>query len=121
MVPERASDLVWPAIAALFSSLQQARVTLPLQPWVIARISIALAGTKAAEPAGNDPIMRGKFLNASAWRSHFFPSRPNGVTIGGKGTKAPVKTLVARDRCSPLTTRRMSRIAKGSYCQGPLF
>ena len=44
-------------------------------------------------------------------------SRANGVTIKSQGTKAPVKTLVARDRRSPLTTRRMSRIAKGSYCR----
>ena len=44
-------------------------------------------------------------------------SRPNGVTIRRQGTKAPVKTLEIRDRRSPLTTRRMSRIAKGSYCR----
>ena len=42
-----------------------------------------------------------------------FPFRSNGVTKSG--TKAPVKTLEARDRRSPLTTWRMSRIAKGSY------
>src|SRR5215216_6098632 len=41
----------------------------------------------------------------------------NGVTIRTQGTKAPVKTLEAQDRRSPLTTRRMSRIAKGSYCR----
>jgi len=46
-----------------------------------------------------------------------FPVRPNGVTIRRQGTKAPVKTLEARDRRSPLTTWRMSRIAKGSYCR----
>jgi hypothetical protein len=62
---------------------------------------------------------RGKFPNASARRSNCFPFRPNGVTIRSQGTKAPVKTLEARDRGSPLTTRRMSRIAKGSFC--PLF
>src|SRR5260221_3663887 len=45
------------------------------------------------------------------------PFRPNGVTIRRQGTKAPVKTLEARDRRSPLTTWRMSRIAKGSYCR----
>jgi hypothetical protein len=45
------------------------------------------------------------------------PSVPNGVTIRSQGTKAPVKTLEARDRRSPLTTWRMSRIAKGSYCR----
>jgi hypothetical protein len=39
------------------------------------------------------------------------------VTISSQGTKAPVKTLEVRDRRSPLTTRRMSRIAKGSYCR----
>src|SRR5258705_1832483 len=33
------------------------------------------------------------------------------------GNEAPVKTLEARDRRSPLTTWRMSRIAKGSYCR----
>src|SRR5882762_4806149 len=43
------------------------------------------------------------------------PFCPNGVTIRSQGTKAPVKTLEARDRRSPLTTWRMSRIAKGSY------
>ena len=59
---------------------------------------------------------RVKFLNASAPRSNCFPFRPNGVTIRRQGTKAPVKTLEARDRRSPLTTWRMSRIAKGSYC-----
>src|ERR1700731_4769836 len=60
---------------------------------------------------------RVKFLNTSARRSNCFPVRPNGVTIRRQGTKAPVKTLVSRDRRSPLTTRRMSRIAKGSYCR----
>src|ERR1700756_2867160 len=49
------------------------------------------------------------------------PFRPNGVTIRSQGTKASVKTLEVRDRRSPLTTRRMSRIAKGSLLQGPLF
>ena len=58
---------------------------------------------------------RVKFLSASARRSNCFPVRPNGVTIRRQGTKAPVKTLEARDRRSPLTTWRMSRIAKGSY------
>jgi hypothetical protein len=47
-----------------------------------------------------------------------FQVRPNGVTIRRQGTKATVKTLATRDRRSPLTTWRMSRIAKGSY---PLF
>jgi hypothetical protein len=45
------------------------------------------------------------------------PFRPNGVTIRSQGTKAPVETLIARDRRSPLITWRMSRIAKGSYCR----
>ena len=67
----------------------------------------------------NDP--RGKFPNASARRSNCFPFRPNGVTIRSQGTKAPVKTLEARDRRSPLTTWRMSRIAKGSLLQGPVI
>jgi hypothetical protein len=49
--------------------------------------------------------------------SNCFPFRPNGVTIRSQGTKAPVKTLEARDRRSPLTTWRMLRIAKGSYCR----
>jgi hypothetical protein len=56
---------------------------------------------------------RVKFLNASARRSNCFPV----VTIKRQGTKAPVKTLVARDRRSSLTTWRVSRIAKGSYCR----
>jgi len=60
---------------------------------------------------------RVKLLNVSARRSNCFPVRPNGITIRRQGTKAPVKTLEARDRRSPLTTWRMSRIAKGSYCR----
>jgi hypothetical protein len=48
-------------------------------------------------------------------------SRPNGVTIRSQGTKAPVRTLVAQDRRSPSTTRRMSRTAKGFLLPGPLF
>jgi hypothetical protein len=60
---------------------------------------------------------RVKFLNASARRSNCFPVRPIGVAIRRQGTKAPVKTLETRDRRSPLTTWRMSRIAKGSYCR----
>ena len=67
------------------------------------------------------PDLRGKFLNASAWRSDCFPLRPNGVTIRSQGTKAPVKTLVARDRRSPLTTWRMSRDSQRFLLQGPLF
>jgi hypothetical protein len=60
---------------------------------------------------------RVKFLNTSARRSNCSPPRPNGVTIRRQGTKALVKTLEARDRRSPLTTWRMARIAKGSYCR----
>jgi len=67
------------------------------------------------------PDLRGKFLDASAWRSDCFPLRPNGVTIRSQGTKAPVKTLVARDRRSPLTTWRMSRDSQRFLLQGPLF
>jgi predicted transcriptional regulator len=75
------------------------------------------AGTKATELGANDPI----FCAASSSMRRLgapiaSPFRPNGVTIRSQGTKAPVKDLVARDRRSPLTTRRMSRIAKGSYC-----
>ena len=33
------------------------------------------------------------------------------------GNESSVKTLEAQDRRSPLTTRRMSQIAKGSYCR----
>jgi hypothetical protein len=58
---------------------------------------------------------------SSARRFNCFPFRPKGVTIRSHGTKAPVKTLEVRDRRSPFTTRRMSRIAKGSLLQGPLF
>ena len=46
-----------------------------------------------------------------------FPLPSERVTIRSQGTKAPVKTLEAQDRRSPLTTWRMSRIAKGSYCR----
>jgi hypothetical protein len=49
------------------------------------------------------------------------PSVPNGVTIRSQGTKARVETLEARDRRSPLTTWRMSRIAKGSYSRAAVL
>jgi hypothetical protein len=62
-------------------------------------------------------IPRGKFLNASARRSNCFPFRPNSVAIRSQGTQASAKALETRDRRSPLTTRRMSRIAKGSCCR----
>jgi hypothetical protein len=51
--------------------------------------------------------------------SNFPP--PSERRHGRQGTKALVKTLQVGDRRSPLTTRRMSRIAKGSLLQGPLF
>jgi hypothetical protein len=38
-----------------------------------------------------------------------------------QGTKAPVKTLQAQDRRSPLTTRRISRDSHRFLLQGPLF
>ena len=60
---------------------------------------------------------RVKFLNTSSRCFNSLSVRANGVTIRCQGTKAPVKTLEARDRRSPLTTWRMSRIAKGSYCR----
>ena len=80
----------------------------------------SLPGTKATWGQCPD-ILRCKFLNASAWRSDCFPLRPNGVTIRSQGTKAPVKTLVARDRRSPLTTWRMSRDSQRFLLQGRLF
>src|SRR5438874_7009606 len=52
-----------------------------------------------------------------AWRSDCFPFRPNGVTIQKLGNESSGQDLGARDRRSPLTTRRMSRIAKCSYCR----
>ena len=73
-----------------------------------------------------NPVERGEMAPISSARQvppcvgpalQLFPLRPNGVTIRSQGTKAPVKTLEARDRRSPLTTRRMSRMAKGSYCR----
>ena len=66
-------------------------------------------GTPACAPPGWHPRQSG--------RANRSPFRPNGVTIRSQGTKAPVKTLEARDRRSPLPTWRMSRIAKGSYCR----
>jgi hypothetical protein len=82
-------------------------------------------GTPACAPPGRHshraPIYsapRGKFPQCVGSALQFVsPFHPNGVTIRSQGTKAPVKTLEARDRRSPLTTWRMSRIAKGSYCR----
>jgi hypothetical protein len=48
---------------------------------------------------GPRSIPHGMFPHASARRS-IPPFRPNGVTIRSQGTKAPVKTLQARDRRS---------------------
>jgi hypothetical protein len=63
----------------------------------------------------NDPIFRAAVPQCAGSALQLFPS--DGVTIRSQGTKAPVKTLESRDRRSPLTTWRMSRIAKGSYCR----
>jgi len=98
------------------------RTNRTLSEMVPERFDPALGRDKASELRLQcSDISRGKFLNASARRSNCFPFRPNGITISSQGTKAPVKTLKARDRRSPLTIWRMSRIAKGSYWQGPLF
>jgi hypothetical protein len=84
-------------------------------------------GTPACAPPGWHPRQsgrvrrkrsrftpRGKFFNSSARRSNCFPLRSE---RRHDQKKAPVKTLEARGRRSPLTTWRMSRIAKGSYCR----
>jgi len=76
-----------------------------------------LPGTKAAELGANDPIFCAASSSMRRLGAPIASSRPNGVTIRSQGTKAPVKTLEVRDRRSPLTTRRMSRIANGSYCR----
>ncbi len=65
-------------------------------------------------------LFRGKFPNASARRSNCFPFRPNGVTIRSQGTKAPVKTLEAQDRRSPLTTMAHVADSQRFLLQGPL-
>ena len=79
-------------------------------------------GQKLPNLGSNDPIFRAASSPMRRFGAPIVsPFRPNGVTIRSQGTKAPVKTLVARDRRSPLTTWRMSRIAKGSLLQGPLF
>src|SRR6266550_5241202 len=96
-------------------------LTLALERLLARRPGLHPRQSGRARRNGPRSIPRGKFPNASARRSNCFPFRPNGVTIRSQGTKAQVKTLEARDRRSPLTTRRMSRIAKGSLLQGPLF
>ena len=116
------------AIGPLLSSLQQAlcrgrthhrpSVTLPVRSRVIAKNSIAWLGQKLPNLGANDPI----FCAASSAMRRLgapvaSPSVLTASTIRSQGTKALVKTLVARDRRSPSTTRRMSRIAKGSYCR----
>ena len=80
-------------------------------------------GTPACAPPGWHPRQSGRVRRN---RPRSIPRRCNkGEPCGSmstpaprsQGTKAPVKTLEARDRRSPLTTWRMSRIAKGSYCR----
>ena len=88
------------------SAPQTNRTPSEMVPWRC--LTLALERL-LARPPGWHPRQSG--------RANRFPFRPNGVTIRSQGTKAPVKTLEARDRRSPLTTWRMSRIAKGSYCR----
>src|SRR6267154_1684262 len=80
-------------------------------------------GTPACAPPGWHPRQSGRVRRN---RPRSIPRRCNkGKPCGSmstpaprsQGTKAPVKTLEVRDRRSPLTTWRMSRIAKGSYCR----
>ena len=80
-------------------------------------------GTPACAPPGWHPRQSGRVRRN---RPRSIPRRCNkGEPCGSmstpaprsQGTKAPVKTLAVRDRRSPLTTWRMSRIAKGSYCR----
>ena len=80
-------------------------------------------GTPACAPPGWYPRQSGRVRRN---RPRSIPRRCNkGEPCGSmstpaprsQGTKAPVKTLEVRDRRSPLTTWRMSRIAKGSYCR----
>ena len=80
-------------------------------------------GTPACAPPGWHPRQSGRVRRN---RPRSIPRRYNkGEPCGSmstpaprsQGTKAPVKTLEVRDRRSPLTTWRMSRIAKGSYCR----
>src|SRR5438132_5514589 len=79
-------------------------------------LTLALGRDKSFRTWSNDPIFRAA---SSSMRQLGAPivSPSVRVTIRSQGTKAPVKTLEARDRRSPLTTWRMSRIAKGSYCR----
>src|SRR5438876_10327645 len=79
-------------------------------------LTLALGRDKSFRTWSNDPIFRAA---SSSMRQLGAPivSPSIRVTIRSQGTKAPVKTLEARDRRSPLTTWRMSRIAKGSYCR----
>ena len=80
-------------------------------------------GTPACAPPGRHSSQSGRVRRN---RPRSIPRRCNkGEPCGSmstpaprsQGTKAPVKTLEVRDRRSPLTTWRMSRIAKGSYCR----
>src|SRR6266850_4038202 len=80
-------------------------------------------GTPACAPPGWHPRQSGRVRRN---RPRSIPRRCNKgepcrsmstPAPRSQGTKAPVKTLEVRDRRSPLTTWRMSRIAKGSYCR----
>ena len=116
MVPERASNLVCNRGVVLLTAASTCHAAAAAI--VIARISLACPG-QASELGGNDPmfcILRGKFLMRRLGAPMLPPVRTV-VTIRSRGTQAPVKTLEVRVRRSPLTTRRMSRIAKGSYCR----
>ena len=113
----QSAHLIWSAIAAV--ALLTAASTRHAAAAAIGHCKNfhSLAGTKAPNLGANDPIFCAASSSIRRLGAPIASSRPNGVTIRSQGTKAPVKTLEARDRRSPLTTRRMSRIAKGSYCR----
>ena len=83
-------------------------------------LTLALAGTKAFELEVQPDIPRGKFLDGSAPRSNGFliPSQRRRDQRLGK--KAPATILQAMRPSLAVDYRRMSRMAKGRYCNDPL-
>jgi hypothetical protein len=81
----------------------------------------SLPGTKLPNLGAYDPIFCAASSSMpSAWRSDCFPLVLTARSEVGE-RKLRSRPSSTRDRRSPLTTRRMSRIAKGSLLQGPLF
>jgi hypothetical protein len=114
MVPERASDLVCNRGVVLLTAASTRHAAAAIGH---ARISVAWPGQKLPNLGANDPIFCAASSSMRRLGAPIASSRPNGRHDQKSGNASSGQDFRSRDRRSPLTTRRMSRIAKGSYCR----